>query len=210
MYLTAGLVLGVTAGISPGPLLALIIGQTLTYGPKEGAKTALAPLLSDIPIILLVFIIVWGLAEFHWIPGLMSIIGAIYITYLGWESFHRTLHPHTPAAENAKSMQRGVLVNLLNPHPYLFWLTVGIPFLSKTWYHAPVFAVVWIIGFYCALVGSKLMLAVIVGRAQTFLASKAFSLINRILGVILWIFAVLLFHNGWILIKNSLFHSTSF
>jgi len=44
--------LGLSAGFSPGPLLALVVSQTLQYGTMEGIKVAIAPLLTDCPIIL--------------------------------------------------------------------------------------------------------------------------------------------------------------
>ena len=50
---SAGLVYGLSAGFSPGPLMALVISQTLKHGIREGAKVAVAPLITDLPIILL-------------------------------------------------------------------------------------------------------------------------------------------------------------
>ena len=29
------------------------------------------------------------------------------------------------------TLQRGILTNLLNPHPYLFWFGVGAPLMAK-------------------------------------------------------------------------------
>ena len=50
--ISAGLVYGLSAGFSPGPLMALVISQTLKHGIREGAKVAMAPLITDLPIIL--------------------------------------------------------------------------------------------------------------------------------------------------------------
>jgi len=49
--LLAGIVMGLTAGFSPGPLSTLVITQTLRHGLKEGVKVAVAPLMTDLPII---------------------------------------------------------------------------------------------------------------------------------------------------------------
>ena len=46
-----GVVFGLAAGLMPGPLLALVIQQTLRHGPGEGIKVAAAPLLTDLPIV---------------------------------------------------------------------------------------------------------------------------------------------------------------
>ena len=40
--LTSGLILGLPAGLVPGPLLALVITQSLKHNMKEGIKVALA------------------------------------------------------------------------------------------------------------------------------------------------------------------------
>jgi len=41
-YLLPGLALGLSAGISPGPLLTLVMTQTLKHGKGEGVKVSLA------------------------------------------------------------------------------------------------------------------------------------------------------------------------
>lgn len=51
--LIAGMTLGLYAGFSPGPLLILVISQTLKHGYKEGVKVAFAPIITDVPIILI-------------------------------------------------------------------------------------------------------------------------------------------------------------
>ncbi len=40
--LISGLVFGLSGGLTPGPLLALIITQSLRYGPREGIRIAIA------------------------------------------------------------------------------------------------------------------------------------------------------------------------
>jgi threonine/homoserine/homoserine lactone efflux protein len=45
-----GLVLGLSCGLAPGPLMALVLAQSLRHGAREGCKIALAPLLTDMPI----------------------------------------------------------------------------------------------------------------------------------------------------------------
>ncbi|NMC50484.1 MAG: lysine transporter LysE, partial [Desulfovibrio sp.] len=50
-FLAAGAALGASAGFSPGPLLTLVLAQTLAHGPREGIKVAMAPLLTDIPML---------------------------------------------------------------------------------------------------------------------------------------------------------------
>jgi len=50
---TIGLLLGAPSGIAPGPMLILIISETLRHGIPAGAKVAFIPLLTDIPVVLI-------------------------------------------------------------------------------------------------------------------------------------------------------------
>ncbi len=195
--LTSGLVLGLTAGVAPGPLLTLVVSQALHYGVKEGAKVALAPMITDLPIIL---VAIWLMAQFKaatWPVGLISIMGSCYVIYLAWGSFRSRSADDEATSLPADSLKKGTLVNLLNPHPYLFWLTVGTPLILKAWDTNPMAPILWIIGFYSMLIGSKIGLAVIVGRTRTFLKSSGYLWVNRSLGLILLFFAVILAKDGW-------------
>jgi len=50
--LTIGFLLGAPAGITPGPMLVLIISETFRHGIRAGAKVAFIPLLTDLPVVL--------------------------------------------------------------------------------------------------------------------------------------------------------------
>ena len=52
-YLLLGLSLGFSAGLSPGPLLTLVITRSLADGFWPGLRVALSPLITDVPIIVL-------------------------------------------------------------------------------------------------------------------------------------------------------------
>ena len=52
-YFGKGTLFGLAAGFSPGPLTVLVIGETLRHGLRSGLQVAIAPVLTDIPVILL-------------------------------------------------------------------------------------------------------------------------------------------------------------
>jgi len=55
--LASGAFLGLSCGLAPGPLLALLLAQTLRHGPREGCKIALTPLVTDAPIIVVALVL---------------------------------------------------------------------------------------------------------------------------------------------------------
>ena len=83
-----------------------------------------------------------------------------------------------------------------------FWITVGTPLLQKAWAASPPIAIVWLSGFYAMLVGTKVVLAVLVGRWRRLLQGRPYLWVNRILGGVLVLFAASLVREGWQLISG--------
>lgn len=194
-YLTMGAVLGLSAGFAPGPLLALVISETLRHGIRSGVKVALAPVVTDLPIIALTLLVLSKLSHFHGILGLVSIAGGFFILSMGYESL-RTTGFDLQRDTEAKSLRKGILTNVLSPHPYLFWISVGGPTMSKALDTGLLAPAAFIAGFYACLVGSKIMLAVLVGKSRSFFRGRAYVWTMRLLGVALVALALLLFLDG--------------
>ena len=56
-FLSSGILLGLAAGFAPGPLLVLVISETMRHGIRAGLKVSIAPLITDVPIILVSLIV---------------------------------------------------------------------------------------------------------------------------------------------------------
>jgi len=194
--LTMGTLLGLSAGFAPGPLLTLVISETLQHDIKSGVKVALAPIITDLPIIILTIFVLSKLSNFHVILGVISIIGGFFILFLGYgnictKGIDLTIQNNAP-----KSLTKGVLANALSPHPYLFWFSVGAPTMTKAMSQNISVPLAFIISFYVFLVGSKIVLAILVGKSKSFLIGNAYKNIMRFLGLILCILAIVLFRDG--------------
>jgi threonine/homoserine/homoserine lactone efflux protein len=195
-FLSAGIVLGLSAGFSPGPLTTLVISQALQHGAKEGLKVALAPGITDLPIILLSVFAITRLSDFQGALGLISIIGGLFLVYLAYQSFVADKIDVDARSAEPRSFGKGTLVNLFNPSPYVFWLTVGGPTVVAAWTQSPLRAAWFLVGFYACLIGAKMCLAVTAARSRHFLTGRAYSYVMRILGVLLLVLAMLLFRDG--------------
>jgi threonine/homoserine/homoserine lactone efflux protein len=178
-YLLLGLSLGVSAGLSPGPLMTLVITTSLRDGFWHGLRVAVAPFLSDLPIILLTVFVLERLPA--WTLGAVGVVGGLYVVYLGWEtvrsagaaSLSQLRHLNATAPPSGRrSLLQGALVNLLNPHPYLFWATVGGPTLLQAYAQRPVDAAAFLAGFYSLLVGSKVAVAALVASQSHQLSDR--------------------------------------
>ena len=94
------------------------------------------------------------------------------------------------------------MVNALSPHPYVFWITVGTPLVLKAQPHGILAPLAFVGSFYAFLVGSKVVLAVAVGKSRPFLTSKGYLYAMRVLGAGLALFAFLLLKDALHLMKT--------
>jgi threonine/homoserine/homoserine lactone efflux protein len=195
-FLGAGVVLGLSAGFSPGPLLAMVLSQTIRHGAREGIKIAAAPLLTDLPIILVSTFLLAKLSGAGALLGGISILGGFFLLHMARETFRAKMQDPAAAVADPQSLRKGAMVNALSPYPYLFWLTVGAPTLLKGWKTGPSAAAAFVCGFYVCLVGSKVLLAVLAGRSKHLLGARTYSVLMRALAMLLVLFAVLLFRDG--------------
>jgi threonine/homoserine/homoserine lactone efflux protein len=93
----------------------------------------------------------------------LSGAGAVFVAWLAWDALHAE-----PAAEAPKGgdLRRAAIVNALSPHPWLFWLTVGGPLLVDAAADSAWPAAGFLAGFYAALVGAKIAVAVVVDAGR--------------------------------------------
>ena len=160
-----GIGLGLAAGSSPGPLSALLVAVSMERGFAAGARVALAPLLTDAPIVVLSLLLLKDLpASFL---GSLTLLGGLFVIYLGIQGIqgaHRATSIDQVEAQVAKDLWQGAVVNFLNPHPWIFWMSVGAPTLVSGWRQNPLDAIGYLVGFYVCIVGSKVVQAWLLAR----------------------------------------------
>jgi len=195
-FLITGISFGLAAGIAPGPLLVLVVSETLRHDRKQGILVAIAPVLTDIPIVLLSVYFLGKLLDFNEALGVISLLGAAFISYLAYEGFRTKAMESKPRTTGSDSLRKGVLTNLLSPHPYMFWMTVGAPLIHRAYDLNLKTGVIFILAFYFFLIGSKVAIALLVDRWQSLLDSRAFVYMERLMGLLLLAFAILFFREG--------------
>ena len=195
-FVAIGTVLGLSAGFAPGPLLTLVISETLQHDVKSGIKVAFAPVITDLPIVILTLFILSRLSNFHNILGIISLSGGAFVLFLGWQSMRTTGVEVNLREARPRSLAKGVLANSLSPHPYLFWFSVGAPTMTRALSQNTNMALAFVVSFYVFLVGSKIVMAILIGRSKFLLSGNAYAFIMRFLGLALCGLAMVLFRDG--------------
>jgi len=88
-----------------------------------------------------------------------------------------------------QSFRKGMITNFLNPHPYLFWLTIGAPTVMNALNTNIFSALLFIVGFYVFVVGSKIIVAATVNKSRFFTERTIYIYTVKILGIFLLLFS---------------------
>jgi len=195
-FLMVGTLMGLSAGLAPGPLLTLVISETLQRDVGAGMRVALAPIITDLPIIVFTLYVLSNISKFHGVLGVISIFGGCFVAYMAYDNIRCRGVRLDFEEVRFNSLTKGVLTNILSPHPYLFWLGIGAPIMNRAMGQDILAAISFIFGFYVVLVGSKITLAIMVGKSKTFLCGRAYVYAMRLTGVLLLFLAIMLFRDG--------------
>ena len=169
--------------------MSLIISETLQHGRNAGFKVALAPIFTDVPILLIAMFVLTKISNINAILGLISILGALFIAYLGYESIIAKGIEVNTEKTRPGSLKKAILTNFLNPHPYIFFFSIGGPLIAKALQIGYLPLAAFFLSFILCLVGSNLSIAFLVNKSRSFLTSKVYIYTIKLLGFVLLVFA---------------------
>lgn len=136
-----------------------MINQTLTGGWRRGALVALAPLISDPPIVLLILLLL------EQIPPqflqFISLAGGLFVLYLAWKLWKQWQAGTRASIESLVNsngvLRQAAMMNLLSPGVYTFWTLVNGPILLDALHQSVLHGVAFLLGFYgvfiCGMLG---------------------------------------------------------
>jgi len=167
-YLVQGIAYGFAAAAQPGPFQTYLISRTLSRGWRRTLPAALAPLLSDGPIIFLVLAVLSRIPG--WLQHSLYVVGGVFILFLAfraftaWRSFDEEgVVEETPSRQ---SLLGAAMMNALSPGPYIYWSLVTGPILLTAWREAPANGVGFLFGFYASIVLSLAAIITVFGTAR--------------------------------------------
>jgi Putative threonine efflux protein len=192
----AGTVFGLSGGFSPGPLLVLVISETLRHGLRVGIMVAITPLLTDFLVMLVAILLLNQLTHFDLLLGGISLAGAVFLLRIGWLSLKTA--PIIPGEGEVRPHSIGtrMMTNYLNPSMYLFWFTVGAPFLvrsSRTDYWP---GIIFTLSFYVSIIGAKSLVALGISRSSRLTEGIWYPRIMKLLGIFLMGFSLVFCQDG--------------
>lgn len=142
------------AAVQPGPLQAYLISQTVLNGWRRAAPASVAPLISDIPIVCLVLFVLTQVPPVF--LNAIRLAGGVYLLYLALRALqsYRTYgqHHESPRLLMAQTIWKAVVVNLLNPNPYLGWTLIMGPLFLEAWNQDRAYGIGVLVVFYAVMI----------------------------------------------------------
>lgn len=161
-YELLGATYAFAAAVQPGPFQTYLISSTLAHGWRRTAPAALAPILSDIPIITLVLLVLTQVSPL--VLQVLRLAGGLFLLYLAAGAFaaFRTYERPTfdRPARATRTLLKAVIVNLLNPNPYLSWSLVLGPLLLQAWRTSPAHGIALLASFYLTMTASTAIILI--------------------------------------------------
>jgi len=187
----AGLVFGVAAGLSPGPLMALLISETLKGHKKNGILVSISPIITDIPILLVSLSILNRIKEVEHLLSVIYFVGAVVLFYFGYKNIKiKQLYIET---DLTGSLKKGILLNILNPYTYLFWFFIGAPYVSNA---GIIGGFLFTLSFFVGITGSMIIIAIFTQKLKKFIESRYYIYLLRFIGVLFFVFGFVLIKDG--------------
>lgn len=154
-FVSQGVSIAFAAGAQPGPFTTFLIGRTLAQGWRKSIILALTPLVTDVPIVLVVLVI---LKQFP--PELIRVIqlvGGLYLLWLAYGSWRQyragkaSFTPETGASDGVSTMRtlgQGAVMGWVSPGPYIFWATINGPLLIQGLNQSVIMGLAFLVAFY--------------------------------------------------------------
>lgn len=198
-----GILLGITAGVLPGPVMMFSLAQVIKVSAWSGFKVQLGATMMDIVRILIVFLLFSYFPFSDAFAGAIALLGAIFLLYMAYGNF--TYQPKTEdsSVEIGNPIWQGIIGNISNASAYIFWFTVGGPIILKSnaagSYDG---SILFALGFLLAITAIGGLIAGLAGKVKEYLASKYYLYFIKFLGVVLIVFALLFFNQAYQLLFN--------
>jgi threonine/homoserine/homoserine lactone efflux protein len=126
-----GMLLGVGAALSVGPIFVVIVQQAATSGFPASLRVILGSATADLVLLVPALAFAWVIRSLERGALWVGAVGAAFLLWLAWQAARDALAlwrgGRQVAADGRWAFWKGVGGNLANPLTWTFWLGTGTP-----------------------------------------------------------------------------------
>jgi len=168
-YLVFGSSYAFAAAVQPGQYQAYLISRAIATGWRRTLPAVLAPILSDIPIVTLVLLVLTQVPPLF--VHVLRLAGGAFLLYLAADALRACrMYGHGQSASPApahRTLLEAVVVNLLNPNPYLGWALIMGPLLLQAWRESAAAGIALLAAFYLTLAAASAAIVLLSAMASS-------------------------------------------
>ncbi|MCO6009511.1 LysE family transporter [Actinoallomurus purpureus] len=148
-----GVLLGVGAALSVGPIFVTILNEAATRGFGAAFRVILGSATADVILLLPALAFAWVIAAIAQAAFWVGLVGAAFFLWLAVGALRdavRLWRAETAPTAEGWAFWKGVVGNLANPLTWTFWLATGTPAMLRAKHLAgsaglAVFTVTWFV-----------------------------------------------------------------
>jgi threonine/homoserine/homoserine lactone efflux protein len=205
-----GIILGITLAVLLGPALFALVQTSIYRGFRAGMRLAFGIFLSDLTLVFLSFIGALQIVSTGNNRLIFGIIAGFILIVYGIFTFYKTTklngngHPeNTNKVSWFTLIAKGYFLNIANPFVWLFWMSVTVGVTSSYGDNTQQ-SVSFFAGALLTVFTTDLVKAYIAKRIKTLLNTTNIKHINRVVGILLFGFGVVMMVRA-LMIKYPLF-----
>lgn len=139
------MVVGFSGALTPGPMLTLVISSSAEKGFWTSFFIVVGHALLELLVVAAFFLGLIRYLENPLIAKVIGIVGGVFLLYLGVDilvsvarkkfqiDFKSIIKKRTISARSSGIIVlKGVLVSLMNPYWYIWWMSIGAAFIIKS------------------------------------------------------------------------------
>lgn len=189
-----GLGTGMIMSIMLGTVFFALIQNSIDNGFKSGMYISLGVILSDIILISITYFNSTLIPEGGTTEQIVRICGAIFLLIYGISNLlnkKKIAYPKTGKGQVLYFMGIGFLLNILNPGNFIGWTVVSTS-LSQVAQYSNLDTVLYYVGALSAIFGMETLISYGAVQLKRFVTLKFLMMVDRVVGVLFLIFAVVL------------------
>lgn len=191
-------IIALSGAMMPGPLLTYNIQLACKKGFWVGPQLILGHAFLEIGLIAAIVVGLGGFMQLTAVKLALWIVGGGLLLWMGWdlirkEARNATMHNETCATAETRSagltnlppIGAGIVISLVNPYWSLWWVTIGMGFISQAITQGWLGVTVFFGGHILADLGWYSLVSAAVAGGRQFLSDQVFRWILRLCGAAL-------------------------
>ena len=172
-----GMLLGVGAALSVGPIFVVIVQQAATSGFAASLRVILGSATADLLLLVPAFAFAWVIRSLERAALWVGAVGALFLLWLAWQAARDARRlwrgRRQLRVDGRWAFGKGVAGNLANPLTWTFWLATGTPALLAAERAAgPAGAVVFCVTWFLVASGLEAVIALGVARSGRLVGAR--------------------------------------